>query len=243
MNLSSYMLPVITAQIEAARDFQEVNWIWYGHLLFLHDCKLIYSHPEESDTIMPSKNWPRNFPKGGYLRPLFAHDNLHFLNWRIVEDQLSNHESPLKIDITIEFDTNVASYVKGFVEDRTNPNKERFAEVLDFVITTERANFAYNFYALENAQGFYDGRQVQSILKTLRSIIKLNYLDKDKYQATHEIRTTITDRELDIKADEKLHELYDSTYREWLTAEFLPVNEMLYLILLKIVEIEHRRES
>lgn len=242
MNLPSYRLPEIAAEIEVAKDFQEVNWIWYGHLLLLYDYKLIYSHPKESDTVMPSKSWPRNFPKGGYLRPLFAHDNLHFLNWRIVEEQLSNRESSLKIDITIEFDTNVASYVEGFVENRANPNKERIAGVLDFVITTERANFAYNFYALENAEGFYDGSRVSSILRNLCSIMKLNYLDKGRYLAIGEIQATLTDKELDIKAEEKLQELYDSTYRKGLRAEFLPLNELLYLILLKVVEIEHNGE-
>jgi hypothetical protein len=242
MDLASYMLPDICTEIQAARDFQAVTEIWHENLPFLYDCKLIYSHPDESDTIMPSKAWPRNFPKGGFLRPLFAHDNLHFLNRRIVEDQILNRESPLQIDITVEFDTNVASYVEGFVENRANSNKERVSEALHFIITTERAKFGYNFYLLENAQGFYDGSRVPSIRRNLRSIKKLNYLDKEKYQATGEIRATLADSELDIKANEKLQELYDSTYKEGLTEEFLPMNEMLYLILLKVVEIEHRGE-
>jgi hypothetical protein len=242
MNLASHALSAIVAEVEAASDFQEVNGIWYENLPFLYDCKLIYSHPEESDTVMPSKNWPRNFSKGGYLRPLFAHDNLHFLNRRIVEEQLLNRESPLEVDITIEFDTNVASYIEGFVEHRANPNKDMVAEVLDFVIATPRANFAYNFYALENAEAFYAGGRVSSVQRNLRSIMKLNYLDKDRYRATGEIRPILTDRELDIKAEEKLQEIYDSTYQEGLTAEFLPINELMYLILLKMVEIEHKAQ-
>jgi len=189
---------------------------------------------------MPSKSWPRDFPKGGFLRPLFAYDNLYFLDQRIAEDQIFKRESPLNIDITVEFDTNVASYVEAFVENKATPNREMVKEVLDFVLTTKEVNFGYNFYALENARGFFYGGQVASIRRNLKAIMKLDYMDRGRYQQGGEIRLNIDDNELEVKTDEKLHALYDWPYREGLEAEFIPINEMLYLLLLKIVEIEHR---
>src|SRR5205085_2572005 len=153
-----------------------------------------------------------------------------FLNQRIVEEQQLGVESPLKIDSMVEFDTNVASYVEGFVENRAGRNSERVKEVLDFVITTEGVSFAYNFYALENARGFYDGSRAPSIRRNLRSLMKLDYMDRKKYQDTGEVRAAISDQELDVKTDEKLHELYDAHYREGLKAEFIPLNETLYLL-------------
>jgi hypothetical protein len=240
MSVDWGVLSDICADLQGARDTLEVTAIWHRSLPSLDGCKLIYSHPDESDTVLPSKGWPRDFPKGGFLRPLFAHDNLFFLDERIALEQYLGVESPLDIDSTVEFDTNVASYVEGFVENRAGHNSEKVKEVLDFVITTERVNFGYNFYALENAQGFYDGSLAPSILRNLRAIMKLDHLDKEAYLAAGEVRATITDEELQVKAEEKLHELYDSHYEEGMKAEFLPVNEMLYLLLLKTVEIEYR---
>lgn len=240
MSVDWGVLSYLSVELQKARDTLEVTAVWHRFLPLLDGCKLIYSHPNECDTVMPSKGWPRDFPKGGFLRPLLAHDNLFFLDGRIALEQYLGVESPLDIDSTVEFDTNVASYVEGFVEKRQDHNSERVKEVLDFVIATERVNFGYNFYALENAQGFYNGNLAPSILRNLRAVMKLDHLDKKEYLATGEIRATITDEELDARAEEKLHELYDSRYEEGMKAEFLPVNEMLYLLLLKTVEIEYR---
>src|SRR5437763_2987133 len=123
MSIFWQILSDLGTDIEKARDTQEVTEIWHRSLIYLRDCKLIYSHPEACDTVMPSRNWPRNFPRGGFLRPLFAYDNLYFLDRRIIEDQIFRRESPLNIDITVEFDTNVASYVEGFVENKATTNR------------------------------------------------------------------------------------------------------------------------
>jgi hypothetical protein len=72
---------------------------------------------------MPSRAWPRNFPKGGFLRPLFAHNNIFLLDRRIAEEQKRGVISPVKVDSTVEFDTNVASYVEGFVENKVGHNR------------------------------------------------------------------------------------------------------------------------
>ena len=234
------ILSYLSTDIQKASAVVEVTQIWFKYLIFLRDCKLIYSHQEESDIVLPSNNWPRNFPKGGFLRPLFAHDNVYFLNRRIAEEQRFDLVSPVRVDTTLEFDTNVASYIEGFVENIPNSNPEGVRDILDFVIRTDRANFAYNFYAWENSQGFYEGSRVSSIRRNLRSIMKLDYLDYQEYLKKGVVRATISDQELDVKAEEKLQALYDPTNSKGLMSDLLPVNEMIYLILLKIVEIEHR---
>lgn len=243
MNVNWHIISHVGTEIQQARDVSEVVEIWHRFLVHLHDCRLIYSSRDEMDFVPSSKNWLRNFSKGGFLRPLFIHDNLFFLDQRIAEQQRLGRASPLKVDSTVEFDTNVASYVEGFVEGRQNSNTEMIKEVLDFVLMTEDVNFGYNFYALENAQGFYDGTRVSSIRRNLRAIMKLDHIDKARYRTTGEVRAIISERELDIKADEKLHAFYDATYRERMAVEFLPINEMLYLLLLKIVEIEYDEKT
>jgi hypothetical protein len=242
MTINWHIFSHISTELQQASDFQEVVGIWHQYLPYLHDCKLIYSQREEADIVLPSKDWPRDFRKGGYLRPLFAHDNLCLLDRRIAEEQWLHVESRLNIDSTVEFDTNVASYVEMFVEGKENANTERVRELLDFVITNERVNFGYDFYALENAQGYYDGSNVPSIRRNLRALMKLDCLDEEWYLKTGEVRAVLTERELDVRADEKLQELYAEPYPTVLAAEHQHVNEMLYLVLLKTVEIEHRAE-
>jgi hypothetical protein len=240
MNIHWQILPHIVAEIEQARDFQEVVGIWHRDLPYLHDCKLIYSQREEADFVALSKDWPRDFPEGGYLRPLFAHDNLCFLDRRIAEEQRLHVESPLNIDSTVEFDTNVASYVEAFVEGRQGARAERVKDMLDFVIRDEQVNFGYNFYVLENAQGYYDGSNVSSIWRNLRALMKLDCLDEERYLETGEVRAVLTERELDERTDEKLRQLYAEPYPTVLAAKHQPENEKVYLVLLKTVEIEHR---
>lgn len=243
MSTDWHILSDIAAELQKAKSPLEATGIWHRFLFFLDDCRLIHSYPEVSDIVMPSKSWPRDFPKGGFLRPLFAYDNLFFLDRRIAAEQRLSLGSPVKVDSIVEFDTNVASYVEGFVDDRPGPNRERVREVLDFVVTTDSVNFAYNFYAMENARGYYDGSRVSSIRRNLRSIMKLDYIDRKKYQDTGEVRPVITEQELDVKADEKLQEMYDARYAEGLRAEYNPANEMLYLLLLKMVGIEYGAEK
>lgn len=243
MNVDPNVILVVATDLQKAKDTQEVTEVWHRFLVFLDDCRLIYSYPEESDIIMPSRAWPRDFPKGGFLRSLFAHDNMFFLDKRIAEEQRRGAMSPVKVDSTIEFDTNVASSVEGFVENRSGRNSEKVKEVLDFVVTNESVNFAYNFYAMENARGFYEGSRAGSIRRNLRSIMKLDYIDRKKYQDTGEVCAVITGHELDLRADEKLNEIYDARYEEGMRAEYGPINEMLYLFLLKMVEIHYKAEK
>src|SRR5947209_19097643 len=102
MSMDWHILSDLGTEIQNASDFQEVTEIWHRFPVPLRDCKLIYSRPEESDIVMPSKTWPRDFPKGGFLRPLFAHDNLYFLNRRIAEEQWLGLESDISVDLTVE---------------------------------------------------------------------------------------------------------------------------------------------
>jgi hypothetical protein len=243
MSVDPNVILAIATELQKAKDTQEVTEVWHRYLIFLEDYRLIYSYPGESDIVLPSKAWPRNFPKGGFLRPLFAHDNMFFLNRRIAEEQRCGVMSPVKMDSTVEFDTNVASYVEEFVENRSGRNSEKVKEVLDFVVTNDLVNFAYNFYAMENARGFYDGSRVGSIRRNLRSIMKLDYIDRKKYQDTGKVHAVITDQELDLRADEKLNEIYDARYEEGMRAEYTPINEMLYLLLLKMVETQYKVEK
>jgi hypothetical protein len=73
--------------------------------------------------------------------------------------------------------------------------------------------------------------------------MKLDHLDLKKYQDTGEVWAVITDKELDQRADEKLREMYDDRYGEGMRAEYNPINEMLYLLLLKMVEIQYKVEK
>src|SRR5436305_7208415 len=87
MSINPDILPLVATELQKAKDPQEATEVWHRFLPFLDDCRLIYSHPEETDIGMPSKTWPRNFPKGGFLRPLFANDYMYFMNQRIAEER------------------------------------------------------------------------------------------------------------------------------------------------------------
>jgi hypothetical protein len=72
--------------------------------------------------------------------------------------------------------------------------------VLDFVVTNESVNFAYNLYAMENVRGIYNGSRVDSIRRNLRSIMKLDHIDLKKYQDEGEIRAVIENRPFSTKS-------------------------------------------
>jgi hypothetical protein len=125
MNVGPNLILPVAVELQKANNPHEVTEVWHRFLVFLDDCRLIYSYSEESDIVLPSKAWPRNFPKGGFLRSLFAHDNMFFLDKRIAEEQRRGVMSPVKVDSTVEFDTNVASSVEGFVENMSGRNSEK----------------------------------------------------------------------------------------------------------------------
>jgi hypothetical protein len=231
-----FLLFALTA-VQEANHVDEVIGFWARHRYYLSDWRLIYSHPSISSFSAPSKTWPRNFPRGGFLRPLFSHDNLYFLDDVIIDKLANGREANINIDVTLVFDTNVARYVEAFIDGRNTANKDAAKEVFDFLIQ-QKVSFDYSFYTLENARSYYSGRNVASIKRNLVYLLKLDLLDDETYLNTGKPRAKVDDHEISVKADEKLHEIYEAKGRREATEEVLCIYDLIYLLLMKTVLIK-----
>lgn len=138
----------ILGEIQRADHVGKVASLWEAHRHYLTDCRLIYSHPEISSFVMPSRTWPRNFPNGAFLRPLFAYDNLYFLDDEIITRQALFFEAKINIGSTLVFDTNLARYAEAFWEEKRLNNQAGVREIFDFLIR-QKVSFDYSFYILE----------------------------------------------------------------------------------------------
>lgn len=228
--------------IQQAGDVDEVIAFWELYRRHLTGWRLVYSHPAISSFVAPSHNWPRNFPGGGSLRPLYAHANLYFLDDDIIGKLTSGREAKISIDATLVFDTNVARYLEFFIDGRNPANRDAIAEVFDFLIR-KNVSFDYSFYALENARNYYAGQNIPSIKRNIEYILRLDSLDDDPYLNSGVLRSKLNDTEVSVKAEEKLHELYDADGRREATEEVLRLYDLIYILLLKVVLIKFRRGS
>lgn len=228
------------SSIQQADDVDEVIDFWGQYRHYLGGWRLVYSHPSISSFIAPSHNWPRNFPGGGFLRPLYAHDNLYFLDDGIIGKLMSGREAKISIDATLVLDTNVARYLEYFIDGRNTANRYAIAEMFDFLIR-RKVSFDYSFYALENARNYYAGQNIPSIKRNLEYLLRLDSLDDEPYLRAGELRSQLSDIEISVNAEERLHELYDADDRRGAIEEVLRLYDLIYILLLKVLLIKFRR--
>jgi hypothetical protein len=121
-------------------------------------------------------------------------------------------------------DSNVAGEIKTFITDGSPSNPDS-PIVMDF-LASEHINFSYHQYALENARNYY---------------VKPGHAwfdHLDKYKSIKSKSPGVDEISLWHEADKELFALYGTNQRRTSIKSYLRMHYLIYLVLLKIVEIE-----
>jgi len=90
-----------------------------------------------------------------YLVPYFSSPNIYFLDDASLTDMLSLNEAKLKIDYSLMFDTNLASYINKLVRGESLGNIQgKVISLIDSVLQDD-LNSDHLFYMLENTKNVF----------------------------------------------------------------------------------------
>jgi hypothetical protein len=176
----------------------------------------------------------RVFAHGAAIRSPFSTDRV------IVLDETTYHEMQsgtalIGIDFSISLDTQAISYIQPFLEGKLGRLPKDFLEVVMFLARPE-VNCDPMPYMLENYRNLSDPKNYEAIFRKVRGYEVLRSLDASHLNEKGEIRSRLSEAELNKKAQE--------TLGDWLFTEkgFIDALEQrhrtVYCLILKMAEIQ-----
>jgi hypothetical protein len=232
-------LAYVATLLRDAADIDEVNSIWFSHLRELRGCRLIYASPTPVGLILPSNRWPIKSRTAAYPRCLYSTEYLYFLDEDVIgrSRRTASDKVPVLADTSIMLDSNVAGEVGRFVRNLSPTNADTDA-VMDF-LAGEHPNLCYLQYTYENARNFYmKPGHARYVWETFYHLQWLDHIDKESYAKTKDKTPWVDKASLRRAAEAKVLELYGSPERRETIKGLLRLHYLIYIALLKIVEIE-----
>jgi hypothetical protein len=232
-------LAYIAALLRDATDINEVNDIWFSHLHELHGCRLIYASPSPVGLVLPSTRWRIKSLTDAHPRCLYSTEYLYFLDADVIDRsrRTALDKVPVLADMSIMLDSNVAGEVRKFVLDLP-PTSADTAAVMDF-LAGEHPNLCYFQYTYENARNFFmKPGHARYVWETFYHLQRLDHIDKENYVRAGDKTPRLDEASLRRAANTKVSELYGRPERRETIRGFLRLHYLIYVTLLKIVEIE-----
>lgn len=189
--------------------------------------------------------------KDSHFIPYFKNDNLYFLNGELLMEMFNKGNEPFEfpIDYSIMLDTNYASYIDDFVNEKWNTlNNEVFAAI--DVLLKNNFHYDYLFYMIENYKNSFVTGDTQGITKrkikfyeNLVSLELFKSIDILKYQNTKQINYLITKNEALISADQIFNGIFNSSDAKNMMKIFLSIHKSMVLLLIGILQIRFSDKS
>lgn len=229
--------PLIVHRLSGVRTHAEANTIWDEYPEELAPYTFVLSQPGPA-----SINWPAkvDLRGGGYLRSVFAHDELRFTSRAILDDMVSG-SVVLPLDYTVGFDSNVAQYLRDLVEGRTSPTVERFRETLRD-LAERRFNWEIMPILMERSDAIMEGRDLDHVWRIAYASEYFGHCDLRHFAQTGELRLQATREEVTAGTQNSL-----SSWHRLLSAgeiQRIQCSHSLYhVLLLKIAQLHRLRSS
>ena len=171
--------------------------VWLDHRVELDGYTFVLSTPNGKATLpIPSR---QNFEGGGYLRSVFAHDNLNFVNEHLIREIANQGTAQIPVDYFIGFDSNVASFLRAWHRNRSVPSVAQLRLVLKS-IRNGKLNWDVIPFLLERLSAILKQQDLSQIYETILASEWFASADRSHFDRTGEIRPTLTESELAIRA-------------------------------------------
>lgn len=191
--------PLIIHRLSAVRTHSEAAAVWLDHPAELENYLFVLSQPGE-----PSANWPAklDLPGGGFLRSVFAHDELLFTSHKILADMAGEKQQAyIPSDYTIGFDSNVGQYLCNLVEGRSSPVVENVRQTLR-ELARRRFNWEVMPILMEHAEAIMAGRDLDYVWRVVHASEYFSACDLRHFADTGELR--LQKSEASVQADAQL---------------------------------------
>jgi len=177
------------------------KWLFYKEEI--PGWKFVFSTEGIGPTGIPTS---RDFPKGGFLRSMYAGNHLVFFDDTTMEEMLSLGGSNIPVDYSIMFETNAASYIESKQNGSDKEVIETFTSILDEIIEYD-FNYDYILYQIENSHNLSTENASKRIYDKLVALEIFRYLDKDHYIKTGEMKPVVPMSKIIKEATEKISQM------------------------------------
>ena|GEM_PF-4392295 len=188
--------PLIIHRLSAVRTHSEATAIWSDHSDELENYTFVLSQPGER-----SANWPAklDLSGGGFLRAVFAHDELLFTSHEILADMLGEKEQAyVPLDYTIGFDSNVGQYLCNLVEGRSSVVVENVRQTLR-ELSRRRFNWEVMPVLMEHSEAIMTGRDLDHVWRVVHASEYFSACDLRHFADTGVLR--LQKNEASVQAD------------------------------------------
>lgn len=181
----SALHPLIIHRLSAVRTHNEAAAVWCDYPDELEGHLFTLSQPGE-----PSANWPAklDFPGGGFLRSVFAHDQLWFTSHEILADMVGEKQQAyVPLDYTIGFDSNVGQYLCNLVEGRSSAVVDNVRQTLR-ELARRRFNWEVMPILMEHSEAIIAGRDLDYVWRVVHASEYFSACDLRHFADTGELR-------------------------------------------------------
>ncbi|VDN47057.1 conserved protein of unknown function [Petrocella atlantisensis] len=182
----------------------------------------VKEHFENLKAIVSLENYPKKFldeeirnkldcRNSGFVS-YFESSNLYFVSNESMIHMFDTGNVDFKIDYSIMFDTNFASYIHEFVKTgKVNVTLNNVFKTIDFLLRNE-LRYDYNFYLIENSKYFenkeFEPFSQSDIFNNIVSLELFKSINRNVYCELGRIEYTISYHEAEAQAKFILNSMY-----------------------------------
>lgn len=182
----------------------EAYKIYKAFAPLLKDYKFAFS---SGSGPLPDFAVDRNFSAGAAIRSLFCSERVFVLDAETVEEMETGGAS-FPIDYSISLDTNAMSYLEPYIAGRRSGGiPHDFGEVFAFIARPD-VHVDPVPYFTENLFKLADSKKPEAIYKNLIAYEILCTIDAEWLARDGEVRSTLTERELNVLAQGHMSRMY-----------------------------------
>jgi hypothetical protein len=198
MKNDEFDLENFVSRICRASTRKEVLLAYLSEFQAVQDLKFVVASPYGT---VPGFAVNRDFANGAAVRSLFKSGKILFLDPETVFEELNVGKALVPFDYSISLDTQALSHLKPYVIGRTPEKIDPDLRAVFEFIARDDVFVDSTPYMSENLDNLQDGeRAAEEIFSRLRAYEVLRTLDKDHFQTTGEARSTVSDAELNVRA-------------------------------------------
>lgn len=177
--------PLIIHRLSGVRTPNEATAVWFDHSDELEGYLFVLSQPGE-----PSANWPAklDLAGGGFLRSVFAHNQLLFTSHEILADMVGEKQQAyVTLDYTIGFDSNIGQYLCNLVEGRSSAVVDNVRQMLR-ELARRRFNWEVMPILMEHSEAILAGRDLDHVWRVVHASEYLSACDLRHFANNGELR-------------------------------------------------------
>ncbi len=212
MSIDSLKIREFIYLLSKANDVDETVSAWLHAMAYLENLKAIVALDNYPKKFLDDKIRNKLDDKGSGFVSYFESSNLYFISNKTMIHMFDNGNVDFKIDYSIMFDTNFASYINEFVKTgKVNVTLNNVFQTIDFLLRNDY-QYDYNYYLIENSKYFeYKESEPCSQSDILNNIISLELfksIDRSKYCNIGKIEYTISYKDAEEQAKIILNSMY-----------------------------------